>query len=106
MMSICRWWLVGAGALALAGCTDPNALHPDPPVKLVFTEEPVGATAGIPLGSVVAVAIQDESGHTVTSAKNIVTLAIETNPGGATLAGAVSPAAVDGCATFPDLVRG
>jgi hypothetical protein len=71
--------------------------------KLVFTTEPTSIVAGSPITPAVQVTIQDNSGNTVTGATNTVTLAIGTNPGGGTLSGTASVAAVAGVATFPGL---
>jgi hypothetical protein len=72
-------------------------------VQLAFTAQPSSATAGAPINPEIMVAIEDADGNTVMDAANGVTLAIGTNPGGATLVGTASAAAVNGVATFPDL---
>src|SRR5207245_2467637 len=68
-----RWWFVGLGALLVGACSEPL-----PPLflQLVFTVQPRNATAGDAISPVVAVAIEDASGHTVTSATNVVTVAL------------------------------
>ena len=47
--------------------------------------------------------MQDGVGNTVTNANNLITLALGSNPGSATLAGTVSQTAFSGCATFSNL---
>jgi hypothetical protein len=59
--------------------------------------------AGDTIHPVVSVAIQDSLGKTVTTATNVVTLALGTSPGGGTLTGTVSAAATNGVATFFNL---
>jgi len=102
MSQPCRRWFLSAGAALLAACSDSTDTTPLA-VQLAFTVEPSDATAGIAFDPVVAVAIQDASGNTVTSATNLVTVTIGTNPGGGTLTGTVSAAAVNGVATFSNL---
>jgi Tol biopolymer transport system component len=72
-------------------------------VQLAFTVQPSNAMAGVAISPVVAVAIEDASGHPVTSATDLVTVTIATNPGGGTLGGTASVAAVNGVATFLNL---
>ena len=100
MTQMWRWWFVGGGALMIAACTE--SIGPAA-VKLGFTVVPSSATAGIAIGPVVAVAIQDASGNSVTRATNVVTVTIGTNPTGGTLAGTVSVSPVNGVATFSNL---
>ena len=88
--------------LMMLACADTNA-PPPPAVQLAFTTQPGSATAGVAIHPVVAVAIEDASGDLVPSATHVVTVALETNPGGGTLAGTTSVAAVQGVATFTDL---
>src|SRR5437867_8707349 len=97
-----RWGYTIAGALLLAACTEstgPGAAA----VKLAFTVQPGHTTAGAVISPAVAVAIQDASGTTVTSAAGAVTVALGANPGGATLSGATTVNAVSGVATFSNL---
>jgi hypothetical protein len=76
---------------------------PRPATQLGFVQEPSAATAGKPISPAVRVAIRNDQGGTVTGAANQVTLALAANPGGATLGGTTTVAAVNGVATFTDL---
>jgi hypothetical protein len=73
------------------------------PARLAFGTQPSSAVAGAAIAPAVTVLVQDALGNTVTSATNTVTLAIGSNPGGGTLGGTKSRAAVNGVATFSDL---
>ncbi|MGD0090295.1 MAG: putative Ig domain-containing protein, partial [Planctomycetota bacterium] len=92
-----------------AGGTDTQTLSigitPGAPAKLAFGQQP-GSTGNILAGAgitpAVTVLIQDANGNTVTSNSN-VTVAIGTNPGGGTLGGTTTVAAVSGVATFSGL---
>ena len=86
-------------ALLLAGCSKSSTTANTP--QLAFTVQPSSATAGT--GIAPAVAIQDASGNTVTSATNLVTVALGANPGGGSLSGATTLNAVNGVATFSGL---
>lgn len=74
-----------------------------PAAKLNFTTSPPNGTVNSNLSPAVQVAVQTAAGATVTTATNTVTLTFASNPTGATLAGTLSRAAVNGVATFNDL---
>jgi alpha-tubulin suppressor-like RCC1 family protein len=76
---------------------------PTTPTQLAFTVQPSTTTAGQSLSPAVEVEIRDVSGILVTGARDLVTLAIGTNPGGGTLAGTKTVAAVNGIASFSGL---
>jgi hypothetical protein len=76
---------------------------PRPATQLGFAQQPSAATAGKPISPAVRVAVRNDQGGTVTAATNQVTLALADNPGGATLGGTTTVAAVNGIATFTDL---
>jgi len=67
--------------------------------KLVFTSQPSSSTAGVSVGTL-AVTATDQFGNTVTGFTGLVTLAIASNPGAATLGGTTSANAIAGVATF------
>ena len=89
---------------AVVGC-DGGTTGPTigPPAKLAFTVQPTDATAGASIALVV-VAIQDASGNVVTTATDAVTIAIGTNPAGGAVAGAETASAVNGVASFSELI--
>jgi alpha-tubulin suppressor-like RCC1 family protein len=67
--------------------------------KLVFTSQPSSSTARLSVGTL-AVTATDQFGNTVTGFTGLVTLAIASNPGAATLGGTTSANAIAGVATF------
>jgi hypothetical protein len=81
---------------------DNFAVDPPGPAKMAYLQQPSTGTAGAPLGSFV-VAVEDISGHTVSTDSSTVTLTLShgTFSSGAT---SVSAQAVDGVATFSNLV--
>ncbi|HLL54694.1 MAG TPA: hemagglutinin, partial [Myxococcaceae bacterium] len=72
------------------------------PSQLAFTVQPSNATAGQAIAPAVRVAIQDAFGNTTNSTAN-VTVALGSNPGGGTLSGTPTVAAISGVATFSGL---
>lgn len=70
---------------------------------LAFIVQPSNTVAGSPIAPAVQVEILDQYGNRVTSATNDVTLSIGTNPGGGTLSGTTTLAAVNGVSTFSNL---
>ncbi len=70
---------------------------------LAFTVQPSNATAGAAITPAVRVTALDAQGNTAVAFTGTVTVAIGTNPGGGTLAGTASVAAVSGVATFSNL---
>jgi hypothetical protein len=81
---------------------DNFAVDPPGPAKLAYLQQPSAGTAGAPLGPFV-VAVEDIAGHTVSTDASTVTLTLshDTFANGAT---SVSATAVDGVATFNNLV--
>jgi alpha-tubulin suppressor-like RCC1 family protein len=76
---------------------------PTAATQLAFTAQPTTSTAGQALSPAVEVEVRDASGNRVTSARDAVTLAFAANPGGGTLAGTKTVAAVNGIASFSGL---
>ena len=70
--------------------------------KLAFGVQPVGAVAGAAFAPALTVQILDANGNVISSTASI-TVAIGANPGGGTLSGTQTKAAVAGIATFSDL---
>ena len=71
--------------------------------KLAFVTQPTSADINTAISPAVQVAIEDAQGNVVTSSSAPVTLVFGANPGGATLGGTPTVAAVSGVASFPDL---
>src|SRR5439155_22966734 len=70
------------------------------PTQLVFTQLPGTTPAGAAITPAVQVAAQDAFGATVTSFRGSVSVALASNPGGDTLSGTKTVAALNGVATF------
>ena len=93
-----------AASSGLAGATSNTFnINPGPVVALVFTSQPVTTTATSTLSPAVQVTARDSVGNTVTTFTSSVTMSIAVNPGGGTLSGTLSVAAVAGVATFSNL---
>ena len=94
-------------ALVLGACssdgTGPQQQVPVP-AKLSFTAGPTGAVADSALSSSITVAVLDSSGDIVDDATPMVTLALQTNTSGVTMSGGTPVAAVNGVATFSNVV--
>jgi hypothetical protein len=74
------------------------------PSRLAIIVQPGNTNAGATITPAVQVAIQDAAGNTVATATDVVTVALENNPGGlGVLSGTTSVAALAGVATFADL---
>src|SRR5207247_2489861 len=71
--------------------------------RLVFTVQPSNAAAGAAIAPAVQVTAQDAHGNTATAFTGTATLALGTNPGGGTLSGTATTAAVSGVATFANV---
>ncbi|HJR54260.1 MAG TPA: invasin domain 3-containing protein [Gemmatimonadota bacterium] len=71
--------------------------------RLVFAQQPTNEQAGATISPAVTVRVVDNTGATITSFTGNVTLAIGSNPGGGTLSGTTTVAAVAGVATFSNL---
>jgi len=71
--------------------------------QLKFTAQPTSATAGAAIAPVIIVTAKDALNNTVTTFTGNVTLAFSANPGGSTLSGTTTVAAVAGIATFNNI---
>ena len=67
---------------------------------LAFVQEPGNILAGFSFSPAVTVQVVDQFGNRVTTNSSTVTLGIGSNPGGGSLTGTTSVAAVNGLATF------
>lgn len=74
-----------------------------PPASLFFKTQPSTAVAGTAIVPAVEVALLDAQGNLCNAATDPVTLALATNPGGGSLFGTLTVAAVNGVAVFPNL---
>ena len=92
-----------AASTGLTGATSsPFNITAGAASRLVFGTQPSSVPVGAPITPAVTVQILDALGNLTTSTAS-VTMAIGTNPGGGTLSGTVTRAAVAGVATFNDL---
>src|SRR5207302_7560861 len=71
--------------------------------QLAFTVQPSNTGAGAAINPAVQVTALDAAGNPVPSFTGSVTVALGTNPGGSTLSGTTTVAAVNGVASFGDL---
>lgn len=78
-------------------------VSPGPAVRLAFVVQPATTSAGSPVSPAVQVSARDALGNTATSFTGAIAIGIGMNPGGGTLTGTTSVAAVAGTATFTDL---
>ena len=93
-----------ASSPGVAGTTSaPFDVTAAPATQLVFTVQPSTATAGATIAPQVEVTALDGLGNTATGFNGNVTLAIGSNPGGGSLSGTTTVAAVAGVASFPNL---
>jgi len=76
---------------------------PGPAAQLAFAASPSTTTAGGTIGPTVQVSVQDQFGNLVPSFTGDVTVTIGNNPGGGTLSGVTTVAALSGVATFSNL---
>lgn len=105
-----RLLVTGIGALILAGCPGPTAPRQigiggggGGARLLVFLVEPTSANAGAFITPAVQVAVEDTLGVIDTTATGGVTLALGTNPTGATLSGTTTVTFTAGVSVFNDL---
>jgi hypothetical protein len=92
-----------ASAAGLAGATSAAFdITTSAPAQLAFGQQPTSTEVGATLSPAVTVRIEDAQGNLVGSTAS-VTLALGTNPSGASLGGTLTRAAVGGIATFDDL---
>jgi hypothetical protein len=96
-------YALSARASGVTGATSTTFdVSPGAASHLVFIVQPT-RNQGTALSPAVQVAIQDRWGNTVTDVSDTISLALGTNPSGATLSGTTSVAAIRGVATFSNL---
>src|SRR6185437_2688783 len=74
------------------------------PTQLAFTQSAPLTTTGNPISPAVMVNVEDALGNVVPADSSTVTLALASGPPGATVAGSVTAVAVNGVATFNNLL--
>jgi len=75
-----------------------------PATQLAFTVQPNNATAGSAISPAVQVTARDASGNVSTSFSGSITIAVGSGPSGGTLSGTMTMSAVNGVATFSNLI--
>ncbi|HSM16990.1 MAG TPA: Ig-like domain-containing protein, partial [Gemmatimonadales bacterium] len=93
---------ISATAGAVVGTTQVTVVRP-PARGLVFSVQPSNVAAGDAITPTVEVSVIDSLGNRIGGDTTTVSLALGSNPGGGTLSGTTSVAAVDGVARFPGL---
>ncbi|MGH7614975.1 MAG: metallophosphoesterase, partial [Gemmatimonadales bacterium] len=81
----------------------PIDVTPGVATQLAFTVHPSNTAAGATITPAVQVMARDALGNTATAFTGDVTIALGSNPGGGTLSGTLTRAAVSGVAVFNDL---
>jgi len=88
---------------ALTSATTGNIVIGAAASRLAFTQVPTTGTAGTPL-TALQVAIRDTNGNVVTSNTSAVTIAVKSGPGGFASGSTLTATAVNGVATFSNLM--
>src|SRR5207302_971874 len=81
----------------------PFDITPGTATQLAFTQQPSTTVAGATISPAVQVTALDAAGDPVPGLTGSVTVALGSNPGGSTLGGTTTVAAVNGVASFGDL---
>jgi hypothetical protein len=90
---------------SLTGATSGSiTINPGAASKLFVSDAPISATAGQALNPSVTVAVLDAFGNAVTTSTSTVTIAVNSGPAGFATGTTLSAAAVNGVATFSDLI--
>jgi hypothetical protein len=91
------------GALTAAKSSS-IAVNAAPGSQLAIIKTPTSGTAGKALASPLQIAIEDQFGNVITSNTSIITVAVNSGPGAIAPTSTVSVAAVNGVATFSNLI--
>src|SRR5437879_1916637 len=94
--------VLAVASLLLSTCAR-DVTAPPAPTELAFIQQPGNVMAGHQISPAVKLRAEDAHGNKVARFTGNVTVALVNNPGGATLSGTTTVAAVDGDATFYDL---
>jgi hypothetical protein len=90
---------------SLTGATSGSlTVSPAAASKLAITQTPTSGTAGQALGTALTVAVEDAFGNVITSNSSTVALTVASGPGGFASGSTTSVAAVNGVATFSNLI--
>ena len=73
------------------------------PTQLAYSVEPINTVSTTSISPAIKVQVLDAGGNLVPTATNSITLAVNDNPGGGTLSGTLTVAAVSGEASFSDI---
>ncbi len=92
-----------AAATGLTGATSTSFSIGGGATQLAFTVQPSDEVAGVAIAPAVQVTARDAMNNTVTGFTGNITISIAVNPGGSTLSGTTTVAAVSGVATFSNL---
>src|SRR6266699_2531261 len=95
--------LTAAGAGVTTASSAGFTVTPGAASQLAFTLQPSTTTSGATITPALEVTALDAQGNTATAFAGNVTVAIVSNPGGGTLSGTTTVAAVSGVATFAGL---
>lgn len=95
--------LQATGSGVTTGVSNSFTVNAGAAAVLAFIIPPTTVGVGAPITPPVVVAVEDGFGNLVATATDRVTIAINDNPGNATLVGTVTQNAVAGLATFSDL---
>ncbi len=95
--------LTAAASGVAAATSGPFDIAAGAAARVAFTVQPGPTVVGVTITPAVQAAIQDTLGNTVTTATNLITVAIGTNPSGGKLTGTLVRSAVSGVASFADL---
>jgi hypothetical protein len=74
------------------------------PSQLAFVQQPSNSTAGTAINPAVTVAVEDKFGNVVSADNSMVTITIHTGSGGFDSSSTLQAAAINGVATFSNLV--
>jgi glycerol uptake facilitator-like aquaporin len=94
------YWLTVSATGVSATTSTIFAITPGPATQLVFGTQPATTVAGRQITPAVKVRALDAFGNIATGFSGTVAMALGSNPGGATLSGTPSVAAVNGIASF------
>ena len=97
-------YTLSAAAGGVTGTTSAQFnITPGPAAALAFTVQPTTATTNANFLPTVKVAARDALGNTATGFNGNITVSLGANPGGSTLSGTKTFAAVNGVASYPGL---